>query len=175
VRVLYSLVVLLVACGDVSPTAPDAARPDADVSSPHDATTVDAVSSDIVARDKPEPFCVSDPRVQTLVGGVERLGMTVTARRESAAPAGSARTLYTWTVALRSAAGPLPDDATLGVSLRMPDHGHGARRPPTVRPLGGGRFELADLDLFMDGVWTVTLRVSVNGVTDQVVFGVCIG
>jgi tRNA A37 threonylcarbamoyladenosine synthetase subunit TsaC/SUA5/YrdC len=38
------------------------------------------------------------------------------------APAGAARALYTWTVALRTDAGPVPDDATLTVALRMPDH-----------------------------------------------------
>jgi hypothetical protein len=53
--------------------------------------------------------------------------------------------------------------------------GEQRRRAPGVRALGNGRFEISELDLFMDGVWTVTLRASFAGATDTVVFGVCIG
>ena len=116
-------------------------------------STVNAIFPPPVFRTNSRPVCAAPP----------------------ATLAGAARALYTWTVALRTDAGPVPDDATLTVALRMPDHGHGGRRPPTVRPLGGGRYELVGLDLYMEGVWTVTLRVTANGAMDQVVFGVCIG
>jgi hypothetical protein len=170
-RVLFVLPVCLLGCSDPTPTAADAAHDLALA----DAVARDAPAGDVVAVDATEAFCARDPRVQGPAAGVEQRGMTVVARRESMAPAGSGRGLYTWTVALRTDAGPLPVDATLAASPRMPDHGHGARRAPTVRSLGGGRFEIAGLDLYMEGVWTITLRISTNGATDQVVFGVCIG
>lgn len=173
-RASYVLLAALVGCGAPTPTAVDAAAPDAGDAQPADAAAADGDARD-AAEDAPEAFCARDPRVQAYAAGVELRGMAVVARRESVAPAGAARALYTWTVALRTDAGPVPDDATLTVALRMPDHGHGGRRPPTVRPLGGGRFELVGLDLYMEGVWTVTLRVTANGAMDQVVFGVCIG
>lgn len=178
-RVWYLLLTALVGCVDATPTASTDASTDASAdASAAEAGALpadDGVAHDDASPPPPEAFCARDPRVQANAAVVERSGVTIRARREAAAPEGSARALYTWTVALRTDAGPVPDDATLSVSLRMPDHGHGARRPPTVRPLGGGRFALADLDLYMEGVWTVTLRVTANGATEQIVFGVCIG
>lgn len=173
------LLAVCAGCGDASPKPGDAARESAvaggDAGDAGDAVAAEDAVDAVAAEDAEEAFCAGDPRVQPLVGVVERPGMSLVARRDGSTPAGSARGLYTWTVTVRTETGPLPEGATLTATPRMPDHGHGARRPPVVRALGGGRFEVSALDLYMDGVWTVTLRVSVNGATETFVFGVCIG
>jgi hypothetical protein len=173
-RTSFVFLAALAGCGAPAPTAnsPDAAPRDVAL---RDTVAESDAAGDAAAPDAPEALCARDPRVQALTNDLERRGDTVIARRESITPAGSARAVYAWVVTLRTDAGPLPDDVQLAVTPRMPDHGHGARRRPTVRPLGGGRFEVTDLDLYMDGVWTITLRVSSGGATEQVVFGVCIG
>ncbi|APR83020.1 Hypothetical protein A7982_08369 [Minicystis rosea] len=50
----------------------------------------------------------------------------------------------------------------------MPDMGHGASTEPTIMPMGGGRYLVTGVNLFMPGRWE--LRTSISGaVTDRAV------
>ncbi len=58
----------------------------------------------------------------------------------------------------------------------MPDHGHGtpieAAATPTQNP---GEFTVTPVNLFMAGLWEVTLDIDAGaGTTDQVVFAFCV-
>jgi hypothetical protein len=57
----------------------------------------------------------------------------------------------------------------------MPDHGHGSPVEEQVEALGGGEYRITPLNLFMAGVWEVTLEMTgADDVTDEVVFTVCV-
>ncbi|GAC1355909.1 MAG: hypothetical protein NVSMB47_09370 [Polyangiales bacterium] len=59
------------------------------------------------------------------------------------------------------------DGATIGAVPWMPAHGHGASTTPTLRALGGGRYLVHDVNLFMPGRWE--LRLTIDGpITDHV-------
>jgi hypothetical protein len=64
--------------------------------------------------------------------------------------------------------------ASMSVSPYMPDHKHPAGEPVIVKPMSAaGQYELAPLDLWMPGLWDVTIRV--NGAeSDSVVFRFCL-
>lgn len=56
----------------------------------------------------------------------------------------------------------------LAVEPWMPSMGHGLSDTPQVSATGPGQFQVADLDLFMPGVWELRLRLS-GAATDQAV------
>jgi hypothetical protein len=58
----------------------------------------------------------------------------------------------------------------------MPDHGHGSSVTPSVTPMGSdGTYQVTDLDLFMPGIWQVTLTITpASGPADSVVFSFCV-
>jgi hypothetical protein len=80
----------------------------------------------------------------------------------------------TWVVrVLDSANQPVPG-ATLTVRPYMPDHGHGT--PIVVMPTetSPGTYTLSPVNLFMSGLWQVTIDVSApGGVSDSGVFSFC--
>jgi hypothetical protein len=53
------------------------------------------------------------------------------------------------------------DDLDLEVLPWMPSMGHGASVHPTVTPMGEGRYEVANVDLYMAGHWE--LRATFSG------------
>jgi ABC-type glycerol-3-phosphate transport system substrate-binding protein len=58
----------------------------------------------------------------------------------------------------------------------MPDHGHGSEIHPTGTPMGTpGMYELNPVYLFMPGIWTITVEVTLaDKKTDQVVYTFCV-
>jgi hypothetical protein len=79
----------------------------------------------------------------------------------------------TWQVEVTDAS----DQPVSGVILTavpfMPDHGHGTSRVPEVTASGGG-FQVRPVNLFMPGLWEVTLSAQSSAGTDSTVFGFCI-
>jgi hypothetical protein len=71
-------------------------------------------------------------------------------------------TEYTWEIEVQDAQGNALNDATLVAEPRMLEHGHGTFPAVTEGvPTGEtGRFTLADMDLFMAGVWRIELRIN---------------
>jgi hypothetical protein len=64
--------------------------------------------------------------------------------------------------------------ASLSVRPYMPDHKHPASEPVLVKPMSAaGQYELAPVDMWMPGLWEVTIRV--NGAeSDSAVFRFCL-
>ena len=145
---------------------------------PPDATPADAGVTDVAAVDVPHlaPACAHDVRVQAYAVGTQREGASVRLRLDGVDPPPGARFNYAWTLAAADLAGAPLEGLTMTARPWMPDHGHGASVVPTISALGGGRYAVANVDLFMAGVWTVTFSIHLpSGATDTVAFAVCIG
>jgi hypothetical protein len=121
--------------------------------------------------------CSNDPRVQSVASGVAVAGAThqLTLALVSLTPATVTSGVNDWTIELRDATGKPVEGATIGVTSFMPDHGHGASVVPTVTPLGGGRYHVANLSLPMPGVWQLTFDAeTASGTHDVIVITACV-
>lgn len=149
-----------------------------------DADAASSVSDATAERVSTLASCVMDVRAQPYAVGMRSAGAasgpSVEVLSVDPATPPPLRANYQWTVLLRSASGAPMPDATFAVQPWMPDHGHGASVVPTVEALGEGRYAVHNVDLFMEGVWTVTFRVQTPGADGGVasipaVFTVCVG
>ena len=78
-----------------------------------------------------------------------------------------------WTVTLSDGAGPMAG-ATVTVDTWMPDHGHPSPKTVSVTEIGDGKYELFPVNLFMPGLWEVTVNVEDGaGSSDSVTFQFC--
>ena len=68
------------------------------------------------------------------------------------------------------------DGVTIDVVPFMPDHGHGTSIDAVVTPAdsGAGEYSISRVNLWMPGLWQVTLRTQAGGATDDVVLAFCI-
>ena len=108
--------------------------------------------------------------VDTYVAGLEKsgaMGRVVLTLVESD-PLPRDLTLYTWQLLLTDTEGNPIDGARIVAEPRMPDHGHGTHPQFTEATAvdGAGRYELADMNLFMAGVWQINIVVTLNGADD---------
>ncbi len=111
---------------------------------------------------------------QTYAAGMEVSGTAgLRVALESAEPAPPARFDNHWIVRLSDAAGAV-EGATLTVVPFMPAHQHGTSKPVVVTPMGGGRYDLAPVNLWMPGLWEVRIAVTSGALTDRIVFSFCI-
>ena len=72
--------------------------------------------------------------------------------------------------------GGAPLDATITVTPMMPDHGHGTPVEAVVTPSADtpGEYEISPINLFMAGLWEVTLDLDLSEASDSVVFAFCV-
>ena len=70
--------------------------------------------------------------------------------------------LYSWTLEIVDAEGRPLSGASVRAEPRMPDHDHGTFPRVTDATTMGepGRYVLAEMDLFMDGVWRVEIEIT---------------
>jgi YtkA-like len=61
-----------------------------------------------------------------------------------------------------TATGSAVDDLDLDIVPWMPAMGHGTSQVPTITGLGGGTYELDDVDLYMPGLWQLRTTSSGN-------------
>jgi YtkA-like len=119
--------------------------------------------------------CQNDPRVATYVANlVEKSAsgsMSVTL--VSSDPAPPIRGTNDWVVKIADASGNPMANATLTVTPFMPDHGHGTSVTPTVTTNPDGSYAVANVYLFMPGVWRVTIA-NTAAAADSVDFFFCI-
>ncbi len=55
------------------------------------------------------------------------------------------------------------EGAEVSMSCFMPEHGHGMLREPRSEEVGGGDYQVKGFLLHMDGYWTVSVNVLVDG------------
>ncbi len=121
--------------------------------------------------------CEDDPRVEAYSDGVSETSLSgnVSATLLSAEPAPPARGINVWKLHVTDASGAAISDAPLSVSPFMPDHGHGSPSVPSVSAETDGDYEIDDLNLFMPGVWRVTISGALStDPNDDVVFHFCV-
>ena len=94
----------------------------------------------------------------------------------SSDPAPPARGDNTWVLQLSTMAAPATpvSGASLTVTPFMPDHSHGSGDPVIVKPrTEAGQYELSPVNLWMPGLWEVTIQVN-GSESDRTVFRFCI-
>ena len=121
--------------------------------------------------------CEAETRDEQFLAGMQKQapGGTLVALT-SAMPAPPGRDDNTWAVAV-SKSGAALAGATVKVTPFMPDHRHGTSVPVVVTPdpATPGHYELSPINLWMPGLWEITIDVTpAGGMRDSVVFRFCI-
>jgi hypothetical protein len=107
------------------------------------------------------PTCFSDVPQDTYAPGLTKVGAAgYSAVLLESEPAPPAKGDNTWTVRFLDPEGNPLSGLTIGVYPFMPDHGHGTAVVAEVTPgAEAGTYVIAPVNLFMSGVWTVTLSI----------------
>jgi hypothetical protein len=86
-----------------------------------------------------------------------------------------------WDIVIVDANGAPVSGSTFTVKPWMPDHGHGSSLQPTISPASNaGEFSIADLNVFMAGIWTFTFTITgpsagaASPQSDTVVYSFCV-
>lgn len=122
--------------------------------------------------------CVGDPRGEAFVVGITKTGKDnrLTFALMEATPAPPSRGDNTWLVDISQAGAPVIG-AVVTVKPFMPDHRHGSAIDTLVTPDPDvpGRYQLAPVNLWMPGIWEVTISATpAGGTKDLAVFSFCI-
>jgi hypothetical protein len=121
--------------------------------------------------------CEAEDRDEVFTAGMEKTGtggMTFTL--ESSTPAPPGRDNNTWVVFVETPEA-APFEGTVEVTPFMPDHRHGTPIEAVVTPVEGepGRYNVAPVNLWMPGLWEITVEAQPTPTTrDSVVFRFCI-
>jgi hypothetical protein len=120
--------------------------------------------------------CATDTRKDVYTAGLaKQTSGALSVKLMQASPAPPAKQSNALTFQVTDAAGKPVDGATLSVTPFMPDHGHGSSVKPTVTPMGGGTYDVANVYLPMPGLWRLTVTVQMPNVAAQdVAFSFCI-
>lgn len=119
--------------------------------------------------------CATDTRKDIYTAGLAKTSGALSVKLMDATPAPPAKQSNALTFVVTDAAGKAVDGATLSVTPFMPDHGHGSSVKPTVTPMGGGTYDVANVYLPMPGLWRLTVTVQMPNVAAQdVAFSFCI-
>lgn len=140
-------------------------------------TTGDSTTSGGTTATVEPSACANDPRAQVYAVGVESKSQdgSMTIAFMDADPAPPAKGNNMWTVKITNAKGESVDGAKIVTTSYMPDHGHTSPIKPQSVPMGDGVYQVSPVNLFMPGVWEVTLTVAAPGEKDQAVkFTFCI-
>jgi hypothetical protein len=120
-------------------------------------------------------LCEVEDRADDFTIGLSKSGMQLDLEIAEAVPADPIRGDNTWTVMITDAQGSPAEGLTIDAKPWMPDHGHGSSVEEQVTEMGGGRYMLDPLNLFMAGFWQVTIEITdADGTTDEVMIGVCV-
>lgn len=121
--------------------------------------------------------CEAETRDEQFLAGMQKVGAGGTqVSLMEAMPAPPGRDDNTWEIDVARAGSPLAG-ATIKVTPFMPDHRHGTSVPVVVTPdpATPGRYELSPINLWMPGLWEITIDVTpAGGTRDSVVFRFCI-
>jgi YtkA-like len=133
------------------------------------------------AGEQPE-LCATDSRAQTFAPDMEQPGSsgTYSVKLQTITPNPVFKGNNVWNILVVDKTGAPVSGATIKVNPFMPDHGHGSSITPQIAPGSTpGTYDVTLLNLFMPGIWTITIVVTTgtapNVVTDQSVFTFCVG
>lgn len=141
-------------------------------------TSGSAAPNDAGADDGAVVSCAGDPRVDTYVANLTKASASgkVKVTLVASEPGPPTRGTNAWTIKVTDGAGAPMTGASITVAPFMPDHGHPSSTVPTITPQTDGVYSIAQLVLFMPGVWRVTIGVSTGdaGPAETVAFFFCI-
>lgn len=110
----------------------------------------------------------------TYVVGLEKAGAQglFTVRLMGSEPIPKYTGLYVWTVEVRDGEGLTVTGASVIAEPTMPAHGHGTWPAfAEGEEMGDGLYALEEMNLFMDGVWHVAIRITgADGAEDEVAY-----
>jgi hypothetical protein len=133
--------------------------------------------TDMAVEDLPTTVDCSTAR-DALRAGMVKLGATgsIDVTLASLSPDPVARGDNRWHVTINSrSSGELIDDAMLTVTSELPDFGIVSPLTPLVQSTGTpGEYAIGPINLWMDGVWRVTITVQERSATDNVVYSFCV-
>ncbi len=119
--------------------------------------------------------CSTEPRAEPFVPGMQQVGAGGTSfTLVSSEPSPPIRDDNRWELQIGDGGA---FTGAVEVVPFMPDHRHGTPIAPVVTPVAGspGRFVADPVNLWMPGLWDVTVRATpAGGVRDEVVFRLCI-
>jgi hypothetical protein len=124
--------------------------------------------------------CEAEDRDEEFVAGMAKTGANgLTFTLVSSTPAPPARHDNVWVIEIDDAGAPLAG-ALVEVTPFMPDHRHGTPTPAVVTEDDtAGRYLADPVNLFMSGLWEVTVEATPEGGTvadrDEAVFTFCVG
>lgn len=125
--------------------------------------------------------CAVVTGVDTFVVGLEKMGAmgTLDFKLMSIAPAPPARGDNDWTLQVfglsSGVVGAPVDGATINVTPYMPAHMHSPAVTAAVTPTGmAGEYRLSPVNMWMQGVWEVTIRATTATTSDRAVYKFCI-
>lgn len=121
--------------------------------------------------------CATETRAEAYSAGMEKPGEAgaMTVRLLESVPGPPIKGNNTWRLRLVDQAGVPMTGASLKITPYMPDHKHGTSIKAVVQEQSGGEYTVSPLNLFMPGLWQVTVAAQPAGAPmDQAVFSVCI-
>jgi hypothetical protein len=122
--------------------------------------------------------CAQETRDEEFVMGLTKAGAEsrLEFKLVSSDPAPPSRGDNRWIVQLSTMAAPVTpvSGASMTVTPFMPDHQHGSGETVIVKPMTeAGQYELDPVNLWMPGLWEITMRVT-GATEDRVVFRFCL-
>jgi hypothetical protein len=122
--------------------------------------------------------CATDSRGETYLPGMSQAGKNhlVTVKLMTSTPGPPIKGNNDWVIEVGDATTSAPlDGLTVTAVPFMPDHGHGTPIKVAITPTGQGTYKLSPVNLFMAGLWQVTINLTTADMkVDQVVFSFCI-
>lgn len=120
--------------------------------------------------------CTTETRADTYVAGLEKVSPTVgyKVRLMDSVPAPPQKGDNTWMIQVVDSGDAPVTGADVEVTPFMPDHGHGTPITTDVTEMTGGNYEGKPVNLWMPGLWEVTVEVTKDAQMDEVVFSFCI-
>ena len=116
--------------------------------------------------------CEAEDRDEDFTAGMQKTGAGgFTFTLVSSTPAPPARHDNIWVVDIAN--GGVPFEGTVGVVPFMPDHRHGTSIEAIITPVAGtpGRYNVEKVNLFMPGLWEVTVEAKPTPTTrDTAIF-----
>lgn len=119
--------------------------------------------------------CAEETRADDFRIGLAHQGERLVVEIADAEPSMPIRSDNTWTFEVSDTAGTPMEGMSVSVVPFMPDHSHGTPVQAEVTELGEGTYVADPVNLYMAGLWEVTMTITDDeGVADEVVFRVCV-
>ncbi|HTE52091.1 MAG TPA: FixH family protein [Kofleriaceae bacterium] len=123
--------------------------------------------------DDTEVNCATETRDDDFVAGMTKDGDVFAFRLMDSVPSPPDKGDNTWTIRIEDGGEGVPA-LDVSFSLNMPDHGHGTPIPVGVTDEGDGSYTADPINMWMPGLWDVTINADDGTAADSVTFSFCV-